>query len=233
MLRKEGNLYQAYAKMKGSYSGNALKKENFELYQHSKVEVLGCGYQCGPAKYRNVAKVQYNIDYTEQEARDAVYGYRNTFPLVPKHWAWHQMQLGFSVRHKDPTHEIELASGRNLVYFNPSGEQAMASWGKSHLELSAQCVMGGPRKKLYGGLLTENEIQATSRDIMVDGWIACNDAGFPVSFSVYDELVLPVKISDNLASSVKDIQHLMTHSSPWVDDCPLDTEATVLDYYTK
>jgi hypothetical protein len=233
MLRREGNLYQAYAKMKGVYKGTKLKKDDFDLYQHSKVEVLGCGYQCGADKYRKVAKTQYDIDYTEAEARAAVFGYRKTFPLVPEHWAWHQRQLGYSVAHRDPTHEIELASGRNLVYFNPAGEKAMASWGKEHFELSVQTVMGGPRKKMYGGKLTENEIQATARDIMVDGWLACDAAGFPVSFSVHDELALAVPESSNPVSSAKDIQYLMTHSSPWVEGCPLDTEAFILDYYMK
>lgn len=233
MLRQEGNLYQAYAKMKGIYAGNSLKKDNFDMYQHSKVEVLGCGYQCGAPKYKAVAKSQYDIDYTDAEAKAAVCGYRETFPLVPEHWAWHQQQLGFSVNHHDPTHEIELASGRNLTYFEPSGEIAMAPWGKKHYEMSALFTMGGTRKKLYGGLLTENEIQATARDVMVDGWIAAHDAGYPVSFSVHDELVFPVKVSDNVKSAAKDIRELMTHNSPWIGDCPLDTEANILDYYTK
>lgn len=231
MLRKEGNLYQAYAKKRGTYSGSALKKDNFDLYQHSKVEVLGCGYACGANKYKHVAKSQYDIVYTDDEAKAAIKGYRLSFPLVPLYWAMHHGQFRSSINHGDATHEIVLASNRKLVYFNPQGKFGESEHGK-RFEMMTQFVIGGPQKKVYGGLLTENEIQATSRDVMVDGWIATYDAGYAPLFSVHDELVFEVDVKDNVGV-VKDLQHLMCNSSLYMSDCPLDTEAQILDYYTK
>lgn len=45
------------------------------------------------------------------------------------------------------------------------------------------------RYHLYGGLLFENWVQATARDLLVNGMRKAEDAGFPVIYHNYDELV--------------------------------------------
>lgn len=237
-LRSEGNLYQAYAKYRNVYDGHDLKNDDYDKYQRLKVEVLSCGYQCGWSRYQNVAKMVYFMDFTDAEAKAAVSNYRTTFPKVVDHWNHHQRQFKFSCINADDSHVVELASGRYMTYYNPSvraRDKASKSWGD---EMVASYTMGTPAKKVYGGLLTENEIQATCRDLLRDGWLACMDAGFTPTFSVYDELVFPIPTSEATPATVKEISRLMCESSPWANTealgkCPVDVEAHVLDYYTK
>jgi hypothetical protein len=48
------------------------------------------------------------------------------------------------------------------------------------------------RAKTYGGLLTENIVQAISRDVLVDAQLRLDRAGFPVVLHVHDENVAEV-----------------------------------------
>jgi len=45
------------------------------------------------------------------------------------------------------------------------------------------------RSHLYGGLLFENWVQATARDLLVNGMRLARDAGYPIIYHNYDELV--------------------------------------------
>lgn len=230
LLAKEGNLYQAYAKKRGLYKGNNLKKDDPNLYQHSKVGVLSCGYQCGWSRYRSVAETTYGLVMSKEQAQEAVYAYRAIFPLVPERWEHHKIGLEWSVNRKDPTHEVALASGRDLVYYNPR-IKLETSDGKK--QIVASDTPGGNATRLYGGLITENEIQATCRDLLRDAWLAAVDAGYTVCLSVHDELVFVVPDAKANAETLADIKRIMTTCSPWLAGCPLDVESHVLEYYTK
>ena len=48
------------------------------------------------------------------------------------------------------------------------------------------------RHALYGGLLAENDTQAVARDLMVNGLLRAEDAGYPVIAHVYDEIIAEV-----------------------------------------
>lgn len=228
MLEREGNLYQAYAKFRGDYTGNALKKDDPHMYQHAKVKVLSAGYGCGAARYQAIAKSDYGLDLTYDEAKAAVDGYRSDFPLVPQYWNRHMEWLKVSTNHNDETHVVPLVSGRKLTYFNP--RWAKDSHGKYNIVAST--VREGDPEKLYGGLLTGHEIQGTARDVMRDSWIACARNDVLVLFTVYDELVALAPVDD--AVRVRDtMQRLMRTSAPFVAGCPMDVEIHIVDKYFK
>ena len=92
--------------------------------------------------------------------------------------------------------------------------------------------MGYPLSKFYGGLLTENEIQATCRDLLRDGRVACNKAGLTILWDVYDELVGLAR-EDEAADVAKEMDRLMCNSSPWIGDCPISCEYHIVDHYMK
>lgn len=48
------------------------------------------------------------------------------------------------------------------------------------------------RSHLYGGLLFENWVQATARDLLVNGMIKAEAAGYPIVYHNYDELLAEV-----------------------------------------
>lgn len=240
MLRNEGNLYQAYAKARGIYAGSDLKKDNFELYQYSKVNVLSCGYQCGWKRYRDMALTDYGFDFAPAVAQEHVAAYRSTFPRVPQYWRRHNDWLRISVNDRDATHVVPLVSGRKLTYFKPHWQSRLrddeGGEQQESYEIVASTYVGGPEAKLYGGKLTENEIQATARDVLRDAWVASDKSLDPavcrVLFSVYDELVYLVR-DDYVAEAQIEIPRVMTTASPYIAGCPMDVELKTVQRYCK
>lgn len=219
------SVYQAYAEKHGiTPVGVILKETDKAAYKHTKVIVLQCGYQCGWNKYQAVAKAQYGLIRTDEEAKKDVCGYREANKPITDFWAEHNKALHFSARRQDDTHEIELASGRNLVYWKPRFH------GR---EVSATQVRGMGATNLYGGKITENEMQATCRDILCDAWLELDKAGFPpVVLTVHDELVCEVP-EDEVENRKEEMVQIMTHCSPWAEGLPLGVGVDVSKVYIK
>ena len=182
------------------------------------------GYYGGWKKFQGMmAKPPYNLVISDEAAQAAVKQYREGSPRVVNHWYSHQKWLKISAIDQDATHEVALPNGRILRYFEPRTDGD---------EITAMNELGGNRFKLHAGILTNNEIQSISRDIMCDAWLALDAAGIPVLWSVHDELVFEVP-EDQVDAAVPRIRELMTTSSSWAAGCPLDVEITVADRYCK
>jgi len=85
---------------------------------------------------------------------------------------------------------------------------------------------------MYGGKLTENEIQAMCRDILCDAWLAMDAAGYEVMLTVHDEIVTEVP-TDEAKDRAIDIARIMTTCSPWADGLPLGVESIIAPVYAK
>lgn len=223
LLEKEGNLYQADAKFSGLYDGNDLKTDNFDMYNHSKAKRLSLGFGCGDAKYQRVAKLTYGVDMTREQARQDVLRFRKENPRIVALWRELQTLATIAAARKEDL-EIKLPSGRSIVYYRP----VMTKDG-----LKAMFTKDDPKsyRKIYGGLLTENLIQALCRDIMVAGWIALIDAGFVPLFTVHDEYVLEMDATAQVPEA--QLRELLLNAAPWAKGCPLDLEFKVAPHYLK
>jgi hypothetical protein len=227
---KEGNLYQAYAKKMGWYpmEGKSLKGDDPVLYGRTKVTVLQLGYQSGWAKFQHIAEVNYGIIFDDAEAEGIVTGYRKDNPKIVDYWAEHHKIAQFSCNHGDDTHEVELVSGRNMTYYDPQWR----SGGRYGREMIMRDTMGDRFKKTYGGILTENEIQATARDVLRDARVACDEAGHNTLWDVYDEIIFLFP-EDEAEQRLADASKIMISSSPWAEGCPLGVEGSLTDRYEK
>ena len=186
---------------------------------------LGAGYGVGAAKFKVVAKTMAGLDLTDEEAANAIAEYRKANPLTVAFWKSHQDALAFSARRRDDTHQIELCSGRLITYWEPR---------MSGRVISAYQTRGGNRSFVYGGLATENEIQAMCRDILCSAWLAIDKAGLPpVVLTVHDEIVMEVK-EDEARQIAKELEHCMvTCVNDWAEGLPLSVEVTITNRYTK
>lgn len=218
------SVYQAYAERIGKApKGSDLKHDNPDLYKFVKVQVLGGGYQSGGPRFKAFANGAYGMSLTDQEAAEAIADYRSHNPKVVSYWREHHAAAAFSARRRDATHEVELMSGRSLVYWEPRYQ------GR---EITVFQERGAHRSKIYGGKLTENEMQATCRDILCDAWIALDNAGYEVLLSVHDELVVEVP-TDEVPQRSEEIRKLMTQCSPWAEGLPLGVDIVVSKVYKK
>jgi DNA polymerase len=93
----------------------------------------------------------------------------------------------------------------------------------------------GPNKKpqrfaLYGGLIAENNTQATARDILINGMRKAEAAGYPVIGTVYDEIITEVP-SD--FGDVDEFSALICQLPQWAAGLPLTAGGYAAKRYRK
>lgn len=129
----------------------------------------------------------------------------------------------------------ELPSGRRLAYMEPRVKLARMPWGKDKAQLSYMGVHPKTkqwvRQTVYGGLLTENIVQAISRDLMADGMLRAEATGvYQIVLSVHDELIAE---ANEGAGSVREFEQLMSALPDWAGGCPVEAEGWMGKRYRK
>lgn len=121
--------------------------------------------------------------------------------------------------------EIELASGRSLVY------KKCRFRGK---EVVADITRNGRAQtaRLYGSLIYENIVQGTARDAFRDCLIRLNDSGYNVVLHVHDEAVCEVSLN-RAEHHQAEIERIMGISPDWAKRLPVAAEAKLTPFYTK
>jgi len=234
LIEELKNLYVAYLVKRGKAEKTATKKTiGSDRYSATKAEVLGLGYGMGAKKYVVTALADYGVDMTLDEATVAVQEYREANQLVCARWRYHDKFLHYSASQGDPTHEIMLKSGRVLVYHNPISVQGKWPDGTPKREVKVQPERGGTHLGTYGGKLTENEIQATARDVLRDAWIKIhNELSHIVRilFSVHDEFIMEIDEELCTDETRHEVRNRMITASPWAQGAPIDVDLGDMEY---
>src|SRR6185369_14017614 len=76
-------------------------------------------------------------------------------------------------------------------------------------------VKGRQLKRLYGGLLTENIVQAVARDLLLNGMLEAEKEGIPVVMTIHDEIVGEVPI--DCGYDHKKLLECMTRTPEWAE----------------
>ena len=216
VIRNGVDIYEAHARATMEYKDERpLKEVNPAMRQLAKARVLGLGYGCGAKRFIEVAKCMANLNISEAESIATVNQYRRSNPKIID--LWKKIEGAF-VNCNNSTYELRLPSGRSLYYRNVSKDMS--------------CIISGDKCKVYGGLLTENYVQAVARDILADAWIRCYDAGHKPVLCVHDELVFEFPRNE-ADKQLKAICELITQSPSWAKDLPLDVEGKLMEYYSK
>lgn len=87
------------------------------------------------------------------------------------------------------------------------------------------------RVKTHPGGLTENIIQAMARDILVYGAMCAEQAGYPILFSVHDELISETK--DDMTHNINEFNKLICIRQQWAEDLPLNAAGYESQRYKK
>jgi DNA polymerase len=213
-----------------------------------KVVILGCGYQMGVDKFIEYAAT-FGITLDAEDANKAVYGFRDKYKEIPALWKALDEAVkkavefqtcvfvrGLIVNGKNPRClKIKLPSGRFLHYHNPKYGPVSGFDGKKRkaVTYTAFDSKGVQTKTLYGGLITENVVQAVARDILAAGMMNVEKAGGTVTMTIHDEIVVDVPIDSpfNLDTLVK----CMTTVPEWGEgmDFILAAEGWEGHYYHK
>lgn len=194
--------------------------------------ILGMGYGVGWAKFQRTIKLQsraqtgQTVELTDAEALDIVNKYRRTYDRIPAMWrllngyidnlasGLGSVGVGPCVFEKNA---ILLPSGLRLHYHNL--QQENDEWTYTY---------GGKPKRLYGGALLENIVQALARIVVMDAGVRLRKRFAPMGvqlvLQVHDELVFVVP--EKLADECKAIAlEEMGRRPGWAPALPLAAEA--------
>lgn len=204
------------------------KKEHKAERQRGKVVILGCGFGMGVDKFIEYAAT-FGVTLTEKEAKDAVYGFREKYKEIPAFWkaldnaVKKALKLencvyvngGIVVDGRNPAMlKIKLPNGRCLHYYKARIEAETTDYGvRDSVIYESWDAKGCQIKRLYGGLLCENVVQAVARDVMVNGMYEAEKLGFVIVMTIHDELVCEILATSSLGK--KDLEEAMCKTPEW------------------
>jgi DNA polymerase len=222
LMRGGWSYYEAQAKAWGIWDGarGTLKPSYREIYEAIKRLSLGAGYGMGAARFRAVVLAEMGVAMTLDEARRQLSDYRRRNPKVVAYWDRLTRLVNMSVG--DGEFGIELPSGRVLHY------QGLFRRGRDvYCPLATE--EGYRESKLWGGLLTENAVSATARDIFVWHSLRLEAARLRVVLHCHDEYVLEADHDID----VEDVKVLLREPPSWATEVPLDASAWEGACYAK
>lgn len=221
--------------------------------QVGKQSLLGCGYGMGWKKFIQTCK-NYGIEIDEVTAQIAVKAYRETHWPVPRCWGLIENAAIQATKYKGkkiktnqttwwveslPGTKLEflwceLPSGRRLAYFGPEIKYEPTPWDDLRPVLYHWGVNPLTKKwelsGTYGGRLTENVVQAISRDLMAEGMLRIDDAAYDLLLTVHDELLAERKRGQG---SVEEFEQLMSELPLWGAGIPVNAVGWTGPRYRK
>lgn len=181
-------------------------------------------------------------------AEKAVKAYRTTFPEIPQLWRDMEDAAVDAVLNPGETYAIPngkvafrvvsgylqmaLPSGRRLFYKDPfiryedkfrTGKKRPVLW---FWGINPKTKQWAP-EKTWGGTLTENAVQAISRDLLFNAMERLEDEfEIPVVLSVHDQIVGEVLEEDG-KWAVKMVKRSMTELPRWAKGFPVEAEPKI------
>jgi len=203
--------------------------------QVGKMAILGCGYGMGGKRFAEQCATM-GIKVDEDEAKRIVAVYREKNNMIAQYWRDIEQEFVEMVKGagRVGTVPLSLPSGRSLTYHNPRIIQRETPWGAMRDTAQVDTLNSVTRQWtsqiIWGGLLTENVVQATARDMMATAMMALEIKGYPVILSVHDEIICEVPED---FGSLDEMIDIMTRVPAWAEGCPINAEGKEGKRYRK
>ena len=197
--------------------------------------ILGLGYQMGAAKLQDTfakGMMGPKVDFTLDECRHFVNTYRSANYMIAA--LWQKMD-----------HVLRAAS------VGQEGTYKCLSWGKDYIRLPNGMFLHYPAltvsendqieyynkygiSYIYGGLATENCVQALARIIVAEQMLDIIDADpdYNVMTMTHDEIVV-ICPDEKADTCLDDMLRIMRTPPTWAPDLPLDAEGGYAQDYSK
>lgn len=242
MLQSGMSIYEAFARVAMGWTGGKLKDEDPDKYQLAKIQVLGLGFGCGWEKFITIA-AGYDVFLNDEQSKSIVADFRaNNLKISGRGPSqdesradepvgiWKALDNAFRAS-VGGDYQIELPSGRQLIYRDVRRAVRMKknSEGKMEKRFVWTAMVGEDRDEFYGGLLTENLVQATARDVFGEHLLTLEEQLGDVIWTVHDEAIVEV----DQGVSPKEAERLMSITPEWIEGCPVTAEAKESPHYTK
>lgn len=229
-----------------------IGKDSMER-QVGKAAILGLGYQMGSDKFQS-QQADAGVNLDDEFCQKVVDAYRAKFWKVVKFWAATGDAAKLAVLRGDGAEPIivgktqwairgrflhcKLPSGRLLSYYRPRIEmrkkRRSLKYGGGEFVAETITFMGVDQKTkawvrqdTYGGKLTENIVQALSRDLLRDAMVRLEnelEAGrepYETVMTVHDEVVAE---ADEGRGDLRHFEELISRTEPWAAGMPVQAE---------
>ena len=206
--------------------------------------ILGCGYGMG-------AKTFYDRCYSNPDLRpmfdDGTYArafierlikmYRMKYAKIVHLWS--DLEKAFKYVTKFKNEVIEVCDGK-LKFYNENGTTIIELPSGSKLYYPHAHVSGVGKYsnagyehgKVYGGLLAENIMQSTGRELLIDVIINCEGLLYDVLLHTYDEVVCLICEGDE-KRAMRNINKFMCTVPKWASGLPLGSKGFVTKFFKK
>ena len=233
--------------------GKPVNKKTAEGKQNrqrfGKVPELAFGYQGGEGAWYNFDR---NTTLSSAEINSVKDAWREKHPAICSLWygveeaAIDAMKFNKRVSYRNVSFETVvdsagkwltaiLPNGKRLWYFNPILLDSETPWGKPTKVISYEGrdnKKGGRwgRVETYGGMLTENIVQAISRELMAEAMVRVEKAGYSMILTVHDEIATE---DDPEHGSMEEFESLMSIVPDWAEGCPVGVDGWEGTRYRK
>lgn len=243
-FRGDGLIYEATASMMFHVPKLEVKKggPHADLRPKGKVATLACGYQGSKGALINMGALESGIP--EDDLPGIVQSWRRANPHIVKFWYDVEAAAVSAIegkpkmlahglkfwRDKDYLF-IRLPSGRRLAYYKPllEPDPEHNKMAISYLGTSQQSG-AFVRRRTYGGMLTENIVQATARDCLRDAMGALWAESYEIVMHVHDEVIIDAPVG---TGSLEDVLEIMGRPLRWAPGLPLRAAGFETNFYMK
>lgn len=226
-----------YRKMAAAIYETTPEQVTDNQRQIGKMATLGCGYGMGGKRFaEQCATMGIAVDVEEAQRIVAIYRQENDRIAA----YWRDLEAEFlqltseALEQGETIVRLPLRSGRSLTYRNPRIVQRETPWGTPQDIVEIDTLNSVTRQwvtqKVWGGLLVENVVQATARDLMAGAMMRLEQKGYPVIMSVHDEIIC--EVPDGFGS-LDEMIEIMTNPPAWASGCPIAAEGKEGPRYRK
>ena len=249
LLKAYTNNEDAYKLLASKIYNKPISEITKDERQFGKQAVLGAGYQMGYVRFAETCRLM-GLDVSEDVAFAIIESYRTNFSEIQQFW-WDSQKAAWDAFFNPGYPQL---FGRDSVYYQCSwskvGEELQLMLpngrvlhypqvhvlpnggfgGRDSLNYRTNINNKWLSKSLYGGLITENIVQALARDLMIDAMMRLETKGYSIVFSVHDEIVC--EVPENFGTQ-EEFEALMTQKPSWASDIPIAVEGNIIYRYAK
>jgi len=216
---------------------------------YGKTPELACGFQGAVGALMKMA-YNFGIYLSEDQAAEIVRGWRDENPKIVQSW-WDLQDaaieavsapgikvpcLNGKVQYLAANGFLfcQLPSARVIAYAYPKLIWTETAKGHKRIQIEYRGVDSYTKRwcaqRLYGGVQSNNVVQGTARDLMVEAMFRMEEADYPLVLTVHDELLS--EVAEDFGSA-DEYQRLMSVLPAWATGLPVATAAWEDKRYVK
>lgn len=248
VFRGDGKIYEAAGARMFNVPIESITKGS-DLRARAKNAELALGYEGSLGAMKRMGGDKLGM--TDAEMMDIVRKWRKANPKIVALWEEMQECAFEAVRYQRPVvgsirnlvfdcngdyMTIQLPAGRKLFYcrphfkdVSPSGRAAKTLYYEGLDQKTKQWLS----TDLYGGKITENIVQAISRDLIGYAMLQLENDGFGITMHVHDEAIAEIPADGHEQEYYDRMVELMSTPPDWASDLPLNADGYITPFYKK